>query len=138
MAYCTLADVLEEISEEALIELTGGTTAVDEAVLATAIHRADAICDSFLAMVTVVPVETPSQRLIETSVDETIYALYARTGFIPDTRKDRHVQAIAWLQGVAQGRLSLGDASSGEGVSDAAISYTTPEKDLGDDAWEMF
>lgn len=127
MAYATQADMLEEFSEIELVQLTdradpplGG---IDTAVLGRALDGASAEIDSYLTRYAGQALSLPI--LTRYCCDMARYRLY-RDG-APEEVRNRHKDAIAFLQLVAKGQISLG-ASAEAAVSESTIQFTTGQK----------
>lgn len=111
MAYATLADIQDQLSEAELIQLTddAGTGEVDEDVAARAIADADAVIDGYIGMRTAVPLSAVPPILRTYSVDLAIYNLYSRRqDSMPEVRKDRYAAAMKYLGWIAEGKISMG------------------------------
>jgi len=114
MAYCIQDDILNQLEESALIELTDdeNTGAVVEAVVARAIADADATIDAYCQGRYSVPLSPVPEKIRQVSVDIAIYNLYSRRGdVIPEVRKDRNREAVRFLEKVADGKITLGAAT---------------------------
>ena len=120
MAYCTQADLLEQISEDVLIQLTDDEDAgvVDTDMVTRAIADADAEIDSYCGTKYEVPFSPVPVMVRKYSVDIAIYNLYARRRGAPEDRKERYDDAISFLKDVSKGIATLGgDAPSGDDES---------------------
>lgn len=114
--YAIKADILEQLSESDLIGLTddAGAGTVDDSVVDRAIADADATIDAYCQGRYSVPFVAPLAPMIRSlSVDLAIYNLYSRrpVAEVPEVRKDRRKEAIAFLNKVAEAKISLGAAS---------------------------
>ena len=114
--YATKADILELLAESELIGLTddAGSGLVDDAVVDRAIADADATIDAYCQGRYSVPFAAPLPPMIRSlSVDLAIYNLYSRRSVadVPEVRKDRRKEAVAFLTKVAEAKLSLGTVS---------------------------
>jgi len=112
VAYSIQADILEQLDEQTLIELTDDANEgeIDTDAVTRSIADADAEMDGYLGArysVPLSPVPTIARKL---SVDISIYNLYARRRGAPEDRRQRYVDAIAFLKEVAAGRASLGES----------------------------
>jgi len=130
MAYCTKADILEQLEEDVLIQLTDDDDAgvVDEGKVTRAIADADAEIDSYCGTKYDVPFSTVPVMLRKMSVDIAIYNLYARRRGAPEDRKERYDDAISFLKDISKGIASLG----GDGPSaddDSGPEATTVKSD---------
>jgi len=111
MAYCIQDDILNQLEESALIELTDdeNTGAVVDAVVARAIADADATIDAYCQGRYSVPLSPVPEKIRQVSVDIAIYNLYSRRGdVVPEVRKDRYREAVRFLEKVADGKITLG------------------------------
>lgn len=113
MAYSTQSDLLEQISEDELIELTDDAAAgvVDTDAVTRAIVDADAEIDGYCGKRHTVPFTTVPEIIRKLSVDLSIFNLYARRSHleVPDSRQKRYDAAIRFLRDVARGIVSLGE-----------------------------
>lgn len=111
MAYCTQADILKQITEDQLIQLTDDSDAgvVDTAIVADAIAAADAIIDGYCAQRYTVPFGTTPSIINEISVTVALYKLFTRRAHaMPDLRKEQYDNVIKMLKDIEAGRISLG------------------------------
>jgi len=114
MAYSTKDDVLDQLDEETLIQLTDDDNAglVDNDKVTRAIADADATVDAYCQGRYTVPLDPVPNKIRQVSVDIAIYNLYSRRDdTAPETRKDRHKEAIRFLEKVADGKIDLGTAT---------------------------
>lgn len=111
MAYCTQSDILKQIDEDVLIQLTddadAGTVNTDN--VDRAISRAEAEIDSYCGMRYEVPFTTVPDRVRDLAVDIAIYRLYGRRKGAPENRKNDYDDAVKFLRDVAQKKASLGE-----------------------------
>ena len=116
MAYCTQDDILDQVDESVLIQLTDPDgAAIDEDVVTRAIEDADATIDSYCQGRYTIPLSPVPDKIRQISVDITIYNLFSRRGDTAhETRKDRHKEAIRFLEAHGtQHALSLGQLGHG-------------------------
>jgi len=113
MPYCTQADILEQLDEAVLIQLTDCSgLAINENRVSRAIKDADATIDSYCQGRYTVPLSPVPDKIRQVSVDIAIYNLYSRRAdTAPDIRKDRHKEATRWLEKVNKGDIKLGAAT---------------------------
>jgi len=113
MAYCTQEDILKMIDEAVLIQLTDPAgEAIDEEKVLRAITDAAGTIDSYCQKGYTVPLDPVSDKVRQISVDIAIYNLYSLKGdTAPDMCKDRHKEAIRWLEKVNKGDIDLGAAT---------------------------
>lgn len=111
MSYSAKTDILEQLDEDILIQLTDDNDAgiVDDDVVTRAIADADSEIDSYCGKRYAVPFTTIPNRLRKLSVDIAIYNLYSRRKGAPEDRKTRYDNAIRFLKDVAKGLASLGE-----------------------------
>jgi len=110
MAYSTKADILNQIEEALLIELTDDerTGEVSDARVSRAIDDADQFIDGHLGGHYSVPLSPIPPLLRQLSVALAIYALYERRDTVPDTRTERFKWAIDTLKQISKGIITLG------------------------------
>jgi len=110
MAYCIQNDILEQVDEDVLIQLTDDDDAgvVDADVVTRAIADADAEIDSYCGARYNLPFYPVPEMVRKLSVDIAIYNLFARRKGAPDDRKKRYDDAIRFLRDIAKGIGTLG------------------------------
>jgi len=113
MAYCAQDDILDQLDESVLIQLTDPEgAAIDEDVVTRAIEDADATIDSYCQGRYTIPLSPVPDKIRQISVDIAIYNLFSRRGdTAPEIRKDRHKEAIRFLEAVRDGKIRLGAAT---------------------------
>lgn len=114
MAYCTQDDILDQLDEAVLIQLTddAGVGAADADKVIKAIEDADATIDAYCQGRYTIPLSPVPNKIRQVSADIAIYNLFSRRGdAAPETRKDRHKEAIRFLEKVSEGRIKLGAAT---------------------------
>jgi phage gp36-like protein len=124
MPYCTQSDIEKLIPVVELAELTteiGDTPNIG--VVTEAIAKADAEIDSYLGIITTVPMSVPPARIRALSEDIAIYYLYMRRSIIPEARQKAYDDAIAFLQLLAAGKAVLPDDGGGAG----SVAGQTPQ-----------
>lgn len=130
MAYCTQSDLLEQISEDKLIQLTDDDDLgiIDASAIARAIADADAEIDGYAATRYDVPFSPVPVSIRKQSVDITIYNLYARRTGAPDDRRTRYNDAIRYLKDLSRGSVSVG--ADGPAIdADGGPESTPPRSD---------
>lgn len=130
MPYCTLTDLKKLIPEVAIIQMTDdeGLGAINDARVTEAIASADAEIDAYCGTKYAMPFTAVPDIVKKMSADIAIYNLYARqTEAIPETRADRYKNAIRFLRGISDGRISIGEAITPEtsAVADKAATNKT-------------
>lgn len=114
MAYCTQDDIVQQLDEDTLIQLTDdeGAGSVDTAVVNRAIADAGATIDAYCQGRYSVPLDPVPDMIRQLSVDIAIYNLYSRRAdAVPDNRLERYKNAIRFLEKVASGQILLGAAT---------------------------
>lgn len=112
--YCTLEDLLKQVSEGVLIELTDdeGLGAVNQERVDRAVEDAAALIDSYASARYPTPLDPVPGVLRKIAVDIALYNLFARRGYDEDSADkavlDRHKAALAFLQHLSKGLVSIG------------------------------
>lgn len=131
MPYSTIDDFTGRITETELIALTdeAGAGEVDTTAVSKAIADADEEIDGYLGTRLPLPLSTVPSILKKYSVDIAIYNLYTlRQDSIPDIRRDRYKNAIAFLAKVAEGKISLGASDPAGAPPSTGIAYTANDQ----------
>lgn len=118
MSYAALSDILAIMSEAELIRVTDdeGAGSVDEDLVAAACGRASAKIDGYVGRRHDVPLSPVPDIITAYCADLAVYDLYSRSqGGTPEDRRERHKDAIRFLERVAAGTISLG-ASDPDGT----------------------
>jgi phage gp36-like protein len=133
MPYSTLTDLKKLLPEDLLIQLTDdeGAGVVNQGRIDEAIAQADAEIDSYCGVKYTVPFVSPIPDLVKkVSVDISIYNLYSRrVEEIPGTRADRYKNAIRQLEGIAGGKISIGEATEPTAATNADGAVTSKTDD---------
>lgn len=114
MAYCTQTDLLTEVSEKDLAELTSDADGViDAAVVTQMIANADSEIDGYVGKKYKTPLSSPVPPIVKTwSIRISLYNLFARRsnrlGGISEVVEKNYKNAIKSLEDVAKGLLTLG------------------------------
>jgi phage gp36-like protein len=141
MAYAIQDDLLEEISEEELVQLTDdeGTGVIDPTKVTRAIDNADAEIDGYLAVRHSVPLSSTPTLIRGLSVAIAIYILYTRRDHadVPESRKDRYRNAVKTLQSVSKGAVKLGIATTPATDADD-VQYDSPDRTFNNDNLKNF
>jgi phage gp36-like protein len=114
MTYSIQSDIVDQLDEDSLIQLTDDEDAgeVNEGRVAKAIADADATINAYCQGIYMIPLDPVPDKIRQISVDIAIYNLFSRRGdTAPDIRIERHKEAIRFLEKVADGRISLGAAT---------------------------
>lgn len=110
--YSTEADLLKNIDEETLIELTDDSsppTAIDSDNVTEAIEDGDSIIDGYLRGKYTLPLASTPRLLKKISVDLAIYELYTRREDIepPKSVITKQEQALKLLERIKKGTVIL-------------------------------
>jgi phage gp36-like protein len=133
MAYSTVDDLVDQIEEQWLIQLTDdeGLGQINTTRAEKAIADADEEINGYIGSRHAVPLSPVPGIVRKCSVDIAIYNLYGRKDSVPEARKDRHKNAVHFLEQVALGKISLGahDPEGNPPASDAPqLSIDNPER----------
>jgi len=130
MAYCTQSNVLDQIDEDVLIQLTDDDNAgvVDTDVVTQKIADADALIDGYCGARYTVPFDPVPALVLKFSVDIAIYNLYGRRKGAPEDRRNRFKEAVDFLKGVAVGNNSLGEDDPDAGETSFELSTNNPDR----------
>ncbi len=124
MAYCTKADILNQISEAELAQLTDDAAGavVDDDIVDAAIADADSEIDGYCGAKYTVPFTDVPGIVQKLSVGIAIYNIYARRetqmGGMPESRTNRYDKAIRFLIRISEGKTSLGEVPAPAGNPD--------------------
>ncbi len=111
MAYITTTDILTQLPEDTLIELTDddGTGEINQTVVDQAIADADAEVDAYCGTKYAVPFATPHPILKKCSIDIAIKNIFARrVDELPEARRRAYDNTVRILRDIASGTISLG------------------------------
>lgn len=110
MAYCTEADIINQLPEERLIELADddGDGIADIGVVDKAIADADAEIDTYLSSRYTVPLSPAPAIINKICVDIAVWNLFSRRQVADDVAKERYRAAVDLLKLIAKGDVSLG------------------------------
>lgn len=119
MAYSLKSDILSQISDDELAQLTSEQgDFIDDNIVTSVITDSDSVIDSYVGKRYVVPVSPTPARLKNLSVVIAIYNLHSRRsaklGGINDAIRASYDDAISYLK----------DISSGKAVLDGAVMPT--------------
>ncbi len=125
--YCTLADLLEQVPERTLIQLTNeeldfdSPATVKAEVVDSCIRYADELIDAHLRGRYTLPLAEIPTVLRDIAITLVRYRLYTRRpeGAVPDTVKDDHKEARRQLEGLRDNKLTLGLQSTQKDVPES-------------------
>ncbi len=131
MAYCTQSDIIEQLDEDILVQLTddAGTGDVDESAVERAIADADAEIDAYCQGRYDIPLSPVPAMIRRISVDIAVYHLCSRRGEPPDVRKDRYKNAVRFLEKVMTGGIKLGATEPTVTDGNQPVRVTTSKDD---------
>jgi len=130
MAYCTQSEIIDQMDEDILIQLTDDDNAgvVDTDVVAQKIADADALIDGYCGARYTVPLSPVPALVLKFSVDIAIYNLYGRRKGAPEDRRNRFKEAVDFLKGIAAGNNSLGENDPDAGDTSFELSTNNPTR----------
>jgi len=138
MAYSTKDDILGEIPEATLIQLTDDDNlgVVNQDILDKCLERASAQVDGYCSSLYNVPFSPVPPFLASLDLDIVCYHLFSRRENVPENREKRYTNAVKLLVSIGKGDLQLGisgkDAPTQQGqtiaVSPAPVGVFTTER----------
>ncbi len=141
MPYCTQDDILQQLDEATLIQLTDdtGIGSVDTEMVARAISDADATIDAYCQGHYSLPLEPVPAVIRKISVDISIYNLYSRRAdSVPENRLERYKNAVRFLERVSAGQISLGAAAPAPETTGNSVDIDQNERIFTRDNMEGF
>lgn len=133
--YIVKADVLEQLPEETLVQLTDdeGIGAVNDTRVNAAIDDAEGEADGYLSTRYSVPLSPVPGVVKKFCADIAIYNLFSRRDTMPPEREKRYENAVKFLSNAAKGLVSLGanapEPSSSANGADIESSARTFSRD---------
>ena len=110
--YATLADLEAAAGgAERLLQLTDlhADGLIDPEAAQRAQGRADALIDSYASVRYAVPISSPSQAIIQTAADETVFQLKVRRGAATEQDQQERDLRLQWLEALSQGCVGPSD-----------------------------
>lgn len=110
--YCSLSDLMNQVSETVLIALTDDEgQVINEGIINASINTADSEINGYAQKQYTVPFNPIPDVIRKISVDISLYNLFSRRGF--DKEKDaaiydRYKAAIRFLENLAHGVVTIG------------------------------
>ncbi len=140
MAYAVQDDLLQQISEEELIQLTDDdlTGVVDLSKVTRAIEDADAEINGYLAKVHTVPIPSVPDLVRNMSVTIAIYNLYSRRDEIPESRDKRYKATIKLLENISKGVVTLGEVPAPAENPGESVSFSAADRKFSREKLESF
>lgn len=133
MPYCALADIIDQVPEQKIIELTDDENLgeVNTARVDKAIATAGSIIDGYLRGRYTLPLDIVPDLIKTIAVDLSVFKLYERRREMdmPETLVNRYKNAVKLLEQIQKGLISLGieDTASAAGGSGSYKTNKTAE-----------
>jgi phage gp36-like protein len=110
MSYNTKEDILGEVAEDILTQLTDDANmgTIDDSKVDLAISRADSEVDGYCGKRYQVPFDPAPPFVKALALDITVYNLFSRRESVPENRKTRRDAAVKNLEQIAKGIVTLG------------------------------
>jgi phage gp36-like protein len=140
MAYCTQSDLLNQLTEAELIQLTddAGAGAIDSAKVDAALNAASATIDAYAGARYALPLQ-PSEKVKQLCADLVVYELEKRRRRIREATLAARDAALAFLRDLAFGRAVLDQPSGAPPqATEADVKKTEQERVFSDDNLEGF
>ena len=140
MAYCTQNDLLNQLSEAELVQLTddAGAGTVDTTKVDAALAAASATIDAYAGGRYALPLQA-SEKIKQLCVDLAIYELEKRRRRIREATLAARDAALAFLRDLALGRAVLDQPSGAPAqTSEAEVKKTDAPRVFSDDNLEGF
>ena len=128
MAYCTQADILNQLTSAELIQLTddAGSGSVDAAKVDAALNAASATIDAYAGARYTLPLQI-SEKIKQLCVDLAIYELEKRRRRIREATLAARDAALSFLRDLARGRAVLDQPAGAQPQSTEADVQTTDQ-----------
>ena len=135
MAYSTQDDILKEISEKDLAQLTSeDDEVIDTDVVATAIANADSEIDGYVGVRYSLPLTSPPALIKKLSIKIALYNLFSRRsnrlGGMDETIKENYNNSVAMLKDISKGVLTLGIDPPPAAVSEGGASFKGEDREF--------
>jgi phage gp36-like protein len=140
MPYCTQADLLNQLTQEELIQLTDDAAAgtVDTAKVDAALAAASATVDAYAGARYTLPLQT-SEKIKQLCVDLSIYELEKRRRRVREATLAARDAALSFLRDLARGRAGLDQPAGAQPqATEADVKKTDPDRTFSDDNLEGF
>ena len=138
MSYITLDDLLLEVSEADLVNLTDdeGLGMIHQERVAKAIASAQGEIDGYAGKRYSVPFDPVPPVIHAACVDISLYRLYGRGVEVPTTWQQRYRNAVRLLENLAKGLIQLPAASTDTASSSHAPEITSATRRLSRESLE--
>lgn len=140
MPYATQSDLLNQLTNAELIQLTDdtGSGSVDSAKVTAALTAASATIDAYAGARYTIPLQT-SDKVKQLCIDIAIYELEKRRRRLRDATVAAYDAAIRFLRDLAAGRAVLDQPSGAQPqATEADIKKTAQERVFSDDKLRDF
>lgn len=140
MAYCTESDLLNQLTQAELVQLTddAGTGEVDSAKVTSALNAASATIDAYAGARYTLPLQ-PSDKVTQLCLDLAVYELEKRRRRLRAATLAARDAALAFLRDLARGRAVLDQpAGASPQASEADVKRTEEERTFSDENLEGF
>jgi phage gp36-like protein len=140
MPYCTEADLLNQLTQTELVQLTddAGSGSVDSAKVDAALAAASATIDAYAGARYTLPLQT-SEKVKQLCVDLTIYELEKRRRRVREATLAARDAALSFLRDLARGRAVLDQPAGAQPqASEADVKKTEQERAFSDENLENF
>jgi len=127
VSYSTNDELLKDISEEVLIQLTDDIDAREVNWITVGEKRADAdaLIDSYCANRYALPFNPVPRIIAKLSKEITVYNLYNRRLGAPEHLQTQHKANIKLLEAISSGGVQLGGADAPEPTADPGLTVKT-------------
>jgi phage gp36-like protein len=140
MPYCTQADLLNQLTQKELIQLTddAATGTVDTGKVDAALAAASATIDAYAGARYTLPLQT-SEKIKQLCVDLAIYELEKRRRRVREATLAARDAALSFLRDLARGRAVLDQPAGAQPqASEADVKQTEPDRTFSDENLDGF
>ncbi len=140
MPYCTQSDLLNQLTQAELVQLTDddATGAVDTTKVDAALNAASATIDAYAGARYTLPLQS-SEKIKQLCIDLAIYELEKRRRRLRDATVAARDAAFAFLRDLARGRAVLDQpAGAPAQQSEADVKKTQQDRTFSDEKLEGF
>ena len=140
MPYCTQTDLLNQLTEAELVQLTddAGSGAVDTAKVDAALAAASATIDAYAGARYTLPLQT-SEKVKQLCIDLAIYELEKRRRRLREATVAARDAALVFLRDLAAARAILDQpAGASPQATEADVKKTTQPRVFSDENLENF
>jgi phage gp36-like protein len=140
MPYCTQADLLNQLTQAELVQLTddAATGSVDSAKVDAALTAASATIDAYAGARYTLPLQS-SEKVKQLCVDLAIYELEKRRRRVREATLAARDAALSFLRDLARGRAVLDQPAGAQPqASEADVKKTEQDRAFSDENLENF